>query len=89
VAIELPKETKKALVFSIRKFFDTHMEEEIGELKAGLLLDFCLQEICPTAYNIAIRDAQKYFQERTADLDGVCYEPEMTFWKKKGVQRKG
>jgi len=31
-------------------------------------------------YNRAIADAQAYFQERTVDLEGVCYEKEFTYW---------
>ena len=82
MAIELSKEATKALVSSIQKYFDKHLEEDIGDLKAGLLLDFCLREICPTVYNQAIRDAQAYFQEKVIDLDGTCYVPEMSYWKK-------
>jgi uncharacterized protein (DUF2164 family) len=82
LAIELPQEIKKELIPSIQKYFREHLDDDIGDLKAELLLDFCLREICPTVYNRAIRDAQAIFQERVADLDGTCYEPEMTYWKK-------
>jgi uncharacterized protein (DUF2164 family) len=56
---------------------------DIGDLKAGLLLDYCLKEIGPVFYNRAIADAQAYFQERVVDLEGVCYEKEFTFWAPK------
>ena len=82
MAIELPQELKKELIPSSQKYFREHLDDDIGDLKAELLLDFCLREICPTVYNRAIRDAQAVFQERVADLDGTCYEPEMTYWKK-------
>jgi uncharacterized protein (DUF2164 family) len=49
-------------------------------LKAGLLLDYCLKAIGPAIHNKAIADAQAYFQGRVADLQGVCYEPELTYW---------
>jgi hypothetical protein len=29
----------------------------------------------------AAADAQRYFHERTSDLDGVCHQPEFTYWK--------
>jgi hypothetical protein len=32
----------------------------------------------PYAWGAA--DAQAYFQERTTDLDGVCHQPEFTYW---------
>lgn len=79
--IELPKEAKRELRPSIRRFFTEHLEEEIGDLKADLLLDFCLKEICPTVYNLAIRDAQAQLQRNVAELDETCYHSEQTFWK--------
>ena len=82
MAIEVQRETKQRLVESIKRYFAEEMDEEIGELKASLLLDFCLKEIGPTIYNIAVSDAQTYIQEKAADLDGSCYEQEFGYWKK-------
>lgn len=82
MAIKIPKETEKRLVESIKRYFVEEMDEEIGELKASLLLNFCLKEIGPTIYNTAISDAQKYVQDRVADLDSSCYEQEFGYWKK-------
>jgi uncharacterized protein (DUF2164 family) len=87
--IELPKEAKSELIASIRRYFRERMDDEIGDLKAGLLLDFCLTEICPTVYNLAIRDAQAHLNERVADLEGSCFVPEQTYWAKPpGGQRR-
>jgi uncharacterized protein (DUF2164 family) len=82
MAIEIPDETRRTLIASIRRYFAEEMDEEIGDLKASLLLDFVLQEVGPTVYNGAIADAQARMQERVVDLDGICYEPELTYWKK-------
>jgi uncharacterized protein (DUF2164 family) len=85
VAIELPKEAKRELIASIKRYCRERMEldEEVGDLKAELLLDFCLREICPTVYNRAIRDAQAYFHDRVADLEGSCFEPEQMYWEQR------
>ncbi len=56
------------------------MEDEIGDLKAELLLDYFLKEIGPIVYNQAIADAAAFFRERTADLDASCYEVEFGYW---------
>jgi hypothetical protein len=56
------------------------LDEDAGDLKATLFLDFCLQEIAPSVYNRAIADAQAYFTGRVQDLEGVCYEPEFGYW---------
>ena len=82
MAIELSKETRVALISSIQSYFDEQMDDEIGQMKAGFLLDYFLKEIGPAVYNQAIRDAAAYFQEKAGDLDHSCYEPEMTFWQK-------
>ena len=79
--MKLEKDTEEYLLGSIKRFFAEEMEEEIGDLKAMLVLNFCVREIGPSIYNQAIVDAQVYFQEKTADLSGVRYEPEFDFWK--------
>ena len=84
--ITLPPEATKQLVASIKRFTAEHLDEEVGDLKAALFLDFCLAEVGAVAYNQAIADAQNYFQARTTDLDGVCYQPEFSYWK---TARKG
>ena len=82
MAIELTKETKERLTDSIKRFFEENMDNEIGDLKASLLLDFCLQEIGPCIYNQAINDAKAYMHDKVTDLDGACYQPEFTYWQK-------
>ncbi len=81
MTISLATEDRQQLTASIKRYFVDKMEEEIGDLKADLLLDFCLQEICPTIYNEAIKDAQSYFLTKVDDLEGSCYEPEFGYWE--------
>ena len=80
MAIELSKDARTRSIASIKHYFAEHMDEEVGDLKAGLLLDFFLKEIGPSVYNHAITRAQAYFQEKTVDLDGACYEAEFGYW---------
>jgi uncharacterized protein (DUF2164 family) len=82
VAIEIQAETRKRMVASIRRYFDQELEEEIGDLQGGLLLDFVLEEIGPTVYNQAIADAQAWMLARVEDLEGSLYEPEFDFWQR-------
>ena len=42
--------------------------EEFGDLAAGFLLDFFLEQIAPHIYNQGVYDAYKYMNERTEDL---------------------
>ena len=82
MAITVPKEVEKRLIGSIKKYFDEVMEQEVGDLKASLLLEFCLKEIGPCIYNKAIADAQARLQEKVSDLDSECYEPEFGYWNR-------
>jgi len=80
MSIKLSPETTKQLHASIKRYVAENLDQDIGDLKAGLLLDYFLKEIGPVVYNRAIADAQSYFQERAVDLEGVCYEKEFTYW---------
>jgi uncharacterized protein (DUF2164 family) len=78
MAITLSPETTKTLIASIKRYAAAHLDEEMGDLKAALFLEFCLKEIGPPIYNKAIADAQAYFTDRVADLEGVCHEDEQS-----------
>ena len=71
-----PEDGRKQAIASLREYFAENMDEEIGELKAGLLVDFIASELGPSIYNQAIADARTFFEERSADLAGVCYHAE-------------
>ena len=79
-AITIGDDARKQALASIKRYFAENLDQDIGDLKAGLLLDYVLAEIGPTIYNQAIADARAFFQERAADLDGVCYRAEFAFW---------
>jgi uncharacterized protein (DUF2164 family) len=80
MAITFSKESEDRMIESIKRFFAEAMDEEIGDLKASLLLEFCRKEIGPTIYNRAVSDAQSHLQDKVADMDGSCYEPEFGYW---------
>jgi uncharacterized protein (DUF2164 family) len=74
--IPISDDARRRAVAALRTYCSEHMDEEIGDLKASLLLDFILAELGPTIYNQAIADARAYFEERTADLASVLYHEE-------------
>ena len=82
MTIKLSKITKQQLIESIKRYFKENLDEEIGDLKASLFLDFCLQEICPSVYNQAIIHARSFMEDKLSDLEDTCYEPEFDYWKK-------
>jgi len=74
--ITIPDDARRHAVAALREYVRDNMDEEIGDLKATLLLDYIVSEIGPSIYNQAIADAQQYFEERTADLAGACHYSE-------------
>ena len=81
MAITLSPETERRLQASIKRFFAEKLDDDIGDLKTRLVLDYCLREVGPIVYNQAIADAQAWMQGKVADLDGSRFEPELTYWK--------
>lgn len=74
--IELPEAARKQAIAAIQQYAADNFDEPLGDLKAGLLLDFVLSEIGPSVYNTAIADARTFFDERLSDLAAVCYHDE-------------
>ncbi|MBD3366545.1 MAG: DUF2164 family protein [Candidatus Eisenbacteria bacterium] len=82
MSITLPDEARRQALASISRYFEEKLEMDCGELQSRLLLDFFLEELAPSVYNEAIKDAQKYFQDHVADLEAACYEMEFAYWQK-------
>ena len=80
MAITLAPDVRRQALASIKQYVSVNLEQDIGDLQATLLLDFVLAEIAPSVYNRAIQDAQRYFQDRASDLEGVCFEREFPYW---------
>jgi uncharacterized protein (DUF2164 family) len=86
--IELSKQARTEAINSIRRYFEENLPEPIGELPAGLLLNFFLEEVGPSIYNKAISDAQERMQLRVSDLGGELYSDEFQYWSKLDAKRK-
>lgn len=82
--IELDRDVREQAVQSIQRYFNEHMEERIGNIQAGALLGFFLEEIGPVVYNLAVQDVQERLQARVSELDYECHEDPFTYWAKAG-----
>jgi uncharacterized protein (DUF2164 family) len=89
MTIELPRQARAQGAVSIQRYFQENMPEPIGELAAGLLLKFFVEEIGPVIYNRAIADAQSRMEQRVADLNGELFADEFQYWPKYDAKRKG
>jgi len=81
--MQLEPDTERYLIESIKRFFAEELDEDIGDLRAGIVLDYFVREIGPSVYNQAIADAQSTLERNVADLSGTRYQPEFDFWKKR------
>jgi len=82
VPIELSKDTRAQAIASIERWFRENRDEPIGNLAAGALLSFFLEEIGPTIYNRAVADVQERLTARIAELDIEVHEDEFEYWRK-------
>ncbi len=88
MAIEISKEAKKEAVASIERYFRQNMDEPIGNLAAGALLGFFIEEIGPLIYNQAVADVQERLQARISEIDIEVHEDEFQYWRKYERQTK-
>jgi uncharacterized protein (DUF2164 family) len=86
-SIEISKQARADVLASLKRYFDENLDP-IGDLPAGLLLNFILEEIGPVIYNKAINDAQARLQQRVTELDGELYAPEFEYWPNVEKKRK-
>ena len=80
--IELDRDVREEAVQSIQRYFTEHMDERIGNIQAGALLSFFLEEIGPVVYNLAVQEAQERLHTRVAELDYECRQEPFGYWKK-------
>ncbi|PKL70973.1 MAG: DUF2164 domain-containing protein [Methanomicrobiales archaeon HGW-Methanomicrobiales-1] len=64
----LTSERRDEMVAEIKKYFLHEREEELGDLAAGLILDFIQKELAPEFYNQGIEDSHRYMQDAAEDL---------------------
>jgi uncharacterized protein (DUF2164 family) len=88
MAIELNKDARAEATRSIERYFRENMDEPIGNIAAGGLLSFFVEEIGPVIYNQAVTEVQERLQNRIAELDLEVHEDEFQYWRKFDNARK-
>jgi len=86
--MEISKPARANAIASIQRYFQENLPEPIGDLPAGLLLNFFLEEVGPVIYNRAIADAQARIQQRVSDLNGELFADEFQYWRKHDARKK-
>lgn len=84
--LEISKQARNDAVASLKRYSREDMPEPLGDLAAGLLLDFFLEEVGPMIYNQAIADAQRRMGQLVSELNGDLYVDEFQYWPR--IERK-
>lgn len=66
--IKVTKEKREDMISSIKTYFFEERGEEIGDLAAGLILNFIIEELAQEFYNQGVYDSYKYMNDRIDDL---------------------
>ena len=67
-ATKVTKDQRDEMISAIKQYFLKEREEEIGDLRAGLMLDFILEELAPEFYNQGVSDSYTYMKDMIEDL---------------------
>lgn len=88
MTIELNAQDRKQAIASLERYFRENMEDKIGNIAAGGLLGFFLEEIGPSIYNQAVAHAQERLQARVQELDFEVHEDEFGYWSRRDAGRR-
>ncbi|MEO6169553.1 MAG: DUF2164 domain-containing protein [Lysobacter sp.] len=86
MTIKIPDPVRTQSLASIQRYFNTNMDQEIGDLPAGMLLDYFIEDIGPAIYNQAVADVQERLQARVLEVDAEVYADEFPYWSR--IDRK-
>ncbi len=88
MAIELSNDAKQKATESLKKYFELNMDEPLGNLGAGLLLNFIIEEIGPAIYNKGVAAAQERMAQRISELDYEVQEDEFQYWIRQDKKKR-
>lgn len=78
--IELNAEEMNEAIASLKRYFAAEFDEDLGDLRAKLLIDYILKDIGSLAYNRGVADAERFFRRQVEELPAACFEPPFTYW---------
>ena len=69
--IALTKEKRDYMISEIKTYFLNERDEDLGDLAAGLILDFFIEKIATEFYNQGVYDSYNYMNDKIEDLLGI------------------
>lgn len=89
MSIELPRDERAQAIASIERYFNEELDQRIGNIGAGALLNFFLEEIGPLVYNQTVAEVQERLQQRLQELDIEFHEDGLQYWRRRQDGGKG
>ena len=89
MAIELERAQRDQAVASLQRYLEAELDEHVGNLAAGALLGFFLEEIAPLVYNQAVAQVQERLSQRVAEVDLEVHEDEFQYWRRRDAKPAG
>lgn len=86
--IELSREERTQAIASIERYFSEELDQRIGNIGAGALLNFFLEEIGPLVYNQTVAQVQENLQQRMQELDIEFQEDAFQYWRKRQAKTR-
>ncbi len=69
----LPDESRKTVIEELRRFYQSEFEEELGMIRADLLLDKFLELTAIEIYNEGVDSTERLVEDKIADLKMELY----------------
>ena len=88
MTIELSSNARAQAIASVERYFEETLEQRIGNIAAGALLNFFLEEVGPTVYNQAVADVQERLQARVLELEFEIQEEEFSYWPRQAKRAR-
>ncbi|HRH90088.1 MAG TPA: DUF2164 domain-containing protein [Rubrivivax sp.] len=88
MTIELNREARQQAIASIERTFSEELDQRIGNVAAGALLGFFLEEIGPLVYNQTVAQVQERLLQRAQELDIEFNEDEFQYWRRRQAPGK-
>lgn len=88
MTIELDRAQREQAIQSLTRYVEQELDQRLGNIAAGALLGFFLEEIAPLVYNQAVADVQERLGQRVAEVDVEVHEDEFQYWRRREPKAK-
>lgn len=69
----LPDDSRKVVIEALRRFYKTEFEEDLGMIRADLLLDKFLELTAVEIYNEGVDSTERLVEDKMGDLKMELY----------------